>query len=87
MIKAFRALLARHRGQTGAEVTSACRSRTVRSAHCRRRSRALHKNVQLDRRSIRRFLGGLVVKVGSRMVDSSLRTKLNSLKHVMKEVG
>ena len=32
-------------------------------------------------------LGGLVVKVGSRMVDSSLRTKLNSLKHAMKEVG
>jgi F-type H+-transporting ATPase subunit delta len=33
------------------------------------------------------LLGGLVVKVGSRMVDSSLRTKLNSLKLAMKEVG
>ena len=33
------------------------------------------------------IIGGLVVKLGSRMVDSSLRTKLNALKHAMKEVG
>ncbi|MGI9402562.1 MAG: F0F1 ATP synthase subunit delta, partial [Rhizobiaceae bacterium] len=32
-------------------------------------------------------LGGLVVKVGSRMIDGSLRTKLNNLKIAMKEVG
>jgi len=34
-----------------------------------------------------RLLGGLVVKIGSRMIDSSLRTKLNNMKHAMKEVG
>ena len=33
------------------------------------------------------ILGGLIVKVGSRMVDNSLRTKLNNLKIAMKEVG
>ena len=33
------------------------------------------------------LLGGLIVKVGSRMIDSSLRTKLNNLKIAMKEVG
>jgi len=33
------------------------------------------------------LLGGLVVKIGSRMIDSSLRTKLNNMKHAMKEVG
>ena len=33
------------------------------------------------------IIGGLVVKLGSRMVDSSLRTKLNALKHAMKEAG
>ena len=33
------------------------------------------------------IIGGLVVKLGSRMVDSSLRTKLNALRHAMKEVG
>ena len=48
---------------------------------------ALHKDVQLDQKVDATLLGGLVVKVGSRMVDSSLRTKLNSLKHAMKEVG
>jgi len=31
------------------------------------------------------IIGGLVVKVGSRMVDTSLRTKLNAMKHAMKE--
>ena len=31
--------------------------------------------------------GGLTVKLGSRMVDSSLRTKLNAIKHAMKEAG
>jgi F-type H+-transporting ATPase subunit delta len=48
---------------------------------------ALHKDVQLDQKVDATLLGGLVVKVGSRMVDSSLRTKLNSLKQTMKEVG
>ena len=33
------------------------------------------------------IIGGLTVKLGSRMVDSSLRTKLNSIKHAMKEAG
>ena len=88
MIKAFRALLARHRGQTGAEVTSAVpleegQVRALQAAL----TAALHKNVQLDRKVDATLLGGLVVKVGSRMVNSSLRTKLNSLRHVMKEVG
>ncbi len=40
-------------------------------------------NVQVDPS----IIGGLVVKLGSRMVDSSLRTKLNSIKHAMKEAG
>jgi F-type H+-transporting ATPase subunit delta len=88
MIKAFRTLLARHRGQTSAEVTSALsltegQLRALRTAL----KAALHKDVQLDQKVDATLLGGLVVKVGSRMVDSSLRTKLNSLKQTMKEVG
>lgn len=88
MIKAFRALLARHRGQASAEVTSALsltegQLRALQTAL----KAALHKDVQLDQKVDATLLGGLVVKVGSRMVDSSLRTKLNSLKQTMKEVG
>ena len=33
------------------------------------------------------IIGGLVVKVGSKMIDSSIRSKLDSLQNVMKEVG
>ena len=44
------------------------------------------KDVQLATRIDPALLGGLVVKVGSRMIDSSLRTKLNAMKSRMKEV-
>jgi F-type H+-transporting ATPase subunit delta len=88
MIRAFRLALARHRGQVNAEVTSAAKLedgqlRALKQAL----AAALGKDVQLDHKVDASLLGGLIVKVGSRMVDSSLRTKLSSLKHAMKEVG
>ena len=88
MIKAFRAAVARHRGQTSAAVISATKLeegqiRALQSAL----KAALQKDVELEERVDPALLGGLIVKVGSRMVDTSLRTKLNSLKQVMKEVG
>ena len=43
------------------------------------------KDVDLDIKVDPTIIGGLVVKLGSRMVDSSLRTKLNAIKHAMKE--
>ena len=43
------------------------------------------KDVDLDVKIDPAILGGLVVKLGSRMVDSSLRTKLNAIRHAMKE--
>ena len=48
---------------------------------------SLGKNVVIDAKVDPSLIGGLIVKVGSRMVDGSLRTKLNSLKLAMKEVG
>ena len=45
------------------------------------------KDVQVNTRVDPNLLGGLVVKVGSRMIDSSLRTKLNNLKVAMKGIG
>ncbi|MGE0847208.1 MAG: FoF1 ATP synthase subunit delta, partial [Flavobacteriaceae bacterium] len=48
---------------------------------------AVGKDVSLKERVDPSLIGGLIVKVGSRMVDTSIRTKLNSLKLAMKEVG
>jgi len=45
------------------------------------------KDVALNVKIDPSIIGGLVVKLGSRMIDSSLRTKLNSIKHAMKEAG
>jgi F-type H+-transporting ATPase subunit delta len=82
------AMLARHRGETSAMVTAASKlTEAQRSALTQALKAALGKEVMLEERVDASLLGGLVVKVGSRMVDTSLRTKLNSLKVAMKEVG
>jgi F-type H+-transporting ATPase subunit delta len=86
MIKAFGAMVARHKGEATAEVTVA---EPLRDQHVEVLRAALKavtgKDVDLDVNVDPAILGGLVVKLGSRMVDSSLRTKLNAIKHVMKE--
>jgi F-type H+-transporting ATPase subunit delta len=86
MIKAFRALVAQHRGEATAAVTVA---EPLKDAHVDALRAALKsvtgKDVDLDIKVDPAILGGLVVKLGSRMVDSSLRTKLNAIKHAMKE--
>ena len=88
MTRAFRAMLARHRGETAASVTAAAKLSESQSAALKQALKAaLGKEVMLEERVDPTLLGGLVVKVGSRMVDTSLRTRLNSLKVAMKEVG
>lgn len=88
MIKAYRALLAEHRGEVTAEVTSAEKlSDAQLDALKAKLKSSIGRDVKVDTRIDASLLGGLVVKVGSRMVDSSLRTKLQSLKIAMKEVG
>jgi F-type H+-transporting ATPase subunit delta len=88
MVRAYRALVARHHGEVTAQVTVA---ETLSDAHRAAIMDALNsvtgKKVDLDVKVDPTIIGGLVVKLGSRMVDSSLRTKLNSIKHAMKEVG
>ena len=88
MIKAFRGLAARARGEVEAEVTSAVplTEAQINALKDTLRADVGGKDVQLDTRVDPALLGGLVVKMGSRMIDSSLRTKLNSLKTRMKEV-
>jgi F-type H+-transporting ATPase subunit delta len=88
MITAFGRLLARHRGEVSAEVTSAEPLSDKHLADLKSALKAsLGKDVALETSVDPSLIGGLIVKVGSRMIDGSLRTKLNSLKLVMKEVG
>jgi F-type H+-transporting ATPase subunit delta len=88
MIAGFRKLVARHRGEVSAEVTSAHELSDSQVGDLSAALKAsLGKDVQLVRKVDANLLGGLVVRVGSRMIDTSLRTKLNALKIAMKEVG
>ena len=89
VIKAFRTLVAQHKGEVTAEVTVA---EPLDDKHRAAIAAALKsvtggRNVDLQVKVDAAIIGGLVVKLGSRMVDSSLRTKLNAMKHAMKEVG
>jgi F-type H+-transporting ATPase subunit delta len=85
MIKGFRALLARERGEVDADVTSA---HPLSADQMQQLSDSLKaqvgKDVKITTRVDPNLLGGLIVKVGSKMIDSSLRTKLDSLKVAMK---
>jgi F-type H+-transporting ATPase subunit delta len=86
MVKAFGALVARHKGEATAEVTVAEPLKDANVAALRAALKSVTgKDVDLDVKVDPAILGGLVVKLGSRMVDSSLRTKLNAIKHAMKE--
>ena len=88
MIRAYRALVARHNGEITAHVTLAEAPNDARIADIKAALKSVTgKDVDLDVKIDPAIIGGLVVKVGSRMVDSSLRTKLNAIKHAMKEVG
>jgi F-type H+-transporting ATPase subunit delta len=88
MIKAFCMLVARQKGVITAEVTVADEISPRRLDEIKAALNAVTgKDVQVDVRIDPAIIGGLVVKLGSRMVDSSLRTRLNALKQAMKEVG
>jgi len=87
MIRAYRALVARHKGEVSAQITVA---ETLSDKNLDALKGALKtvtggKDIDLDVRIDPAIIGGLIVKVGSRMVDSSLRTKLNAIKFAMKE--
>ncbi|MGN6374927.1 MAG: F0F1 ATP synthase subunit delta [Sphingomonas sp.] len=84
-IRAFRQLAAAHRGETSAQVTSAfpLSDDQVDALKQQLRQR-LGRDVAIDLSVDPSLLGGLVVRVGSQMIDSSIRTRLNSLAHAMK---
>ena len=88
VIRAFRALVARFKGEATADVTVAepLSDKNLDALKTALKS-VTGKDVALNVNVDPSIIGGLVVKLGSRMVDSSLRTKLNTIKHAMKEAG
>jgi F-type H+-transporting ATPase subunit delta len=88
VINAYGALVARHKGEVTAQVTVAEPLSEAHQAEIKNNLSAVTgKDVRVDVKVDPSIIGGLIVKLGSRMVDSSLRTKLNSIKHAMKEVS
>jgi F-type H+-transporting ATPase subunit delta len=89
MIRDFRKLVARWKGEVTAEVTVAEKLSDARLEELKNTLKSItgEKAVDLNVKIDPSIIGGLTVKLGSRMVDSSLRTKLNAIKHAMKEAG
>ena len=86
IIRGYKALVARHKGEVTADVTVAeplndARLNEIRETLRQVTGKDVKVNVDVDPS----IIGGLKVKLGSRMVDASLRTKLNSIKFAMKE--
>ena len=88
MIAAFRRLAAEARGEVAADVTSAHALDAGQQAELKQTLKSVAgKDVTLNLTVDPSILGGLIVRIGSRQIDTSLKTKLNSLKLALKEVG
>lgn len=88
VIQAYQEAMARHRGEIPCEVVSAIelsedQVRTIREGI----SSYAGKDVRIDLRTDPALLGGLIVRLGSRMFDASLATKLRNLEHSMRGIA
>lgn len=88
LMAALRGLIAEDKGEVTAEVTAA---KAMNKAQQDKLAKALKatigKDVNINMAVDENLIGGLVVKVGSRMIDTSVRSKLDALQNSMKEVG
>ena len=88
VIAMFEARLSLHRGQAQAQVTSAKPLSDTQAEAIKKTLRdATKRDVQLDLKVDETLIGGMILRYGSRMIDSSLCTKINNLKLAMKEIG
>jgi F-type H+-transporting ATPase subunit delta len=85
VIRSVRRLAAGHRGETTAEVTSAhpLNDRQIAELKANLKSR-VGRDVLIDAKVDPTLLGGIVVRLGSQMIDASIAKKLNTLAHAMK---
>ncbi len=87
MVKTLKDMLADERGEVTAEVRTAKALSKAQSDKLASTLKAsTGKDVNLDVTVDDALIGGLVVKIGSRMIDTSIRAKLNALQNTMKEV-
>lgn len=85
IIRLFSRLTAEHRGETTAEIVSARPLDDDQIAALKQQLGArAGRNVNIDARVDPSILGGIVVRLGSQMIDASIRTKLNNLAQAMK---
>tara|TARA_R110000782_G_scaffold129305_1_gene220922 strand:+ start:634 stop:1221 length:588 start_codon:yes stop_codon:yes gene_type:complete len=85
VIRAYETLLSNHRGEARAEVVSAHKLTATQITALQKSLKArVGRDVAVDAKVDPAILGGLVVKIGSQMIDSSIRTRLNTLAHAMK---
>ncbi|MXO64258.1 F0F1 ATP synthase subunit delta [Altericroceibacterium endophyticum] len=85
MIRAFATIAAAQRGEVTAEVTSAHALTEEQLAALQQKLKAREgRNVKLRTSVDPELLGGLVVTIGSKRIDNSIRTRLNSLAQAMK---
>lgn len=88
LVRQLRDMIAADKGEITAEVTSAKALTKAQSDKLAKSLKATTgKTVTLQASVDETLIGGLIVKVGSKMIDTSIRSKLNSLQNVMKEVG
>ena len=88
LVRALRARLAEEKGEITADVTTAApltdaQAKKLAEVLQARTGKAIRLNAAVDPA----LIGGLVVKVGSKMIDTSIRSRLAALQNAMKEVG
>jgi len=88
LLNSLQALIAEEKGEVTAEVTSAkALTKTQADKLAKTLSERVGKTVKINATVDESLISGLVVKVGSKMIDTSIRSKLDSLQNAMKEVG
>ncbi len=88
LLSALADMIAEEKGEVTAEVTAAAElTKTQAEKLAASLKKSVGKTVKLDTTVDESLIGGLIVKVGSKMIDTSIRSKLASLQNAMKEVG
>jgi len=87
-LAALRAMIAEQKGEITAEVTAAkAMTKAQQNKLAKELTASISKDVKINLTVDETLIGGLIIKVGSKMIDTSIRSRLNALQNSMKEVG